>query len=253
MKTILGWTVNGPLRGDCNYDSTWGNRVATVSRISILTLDDLWEQQTKADFPECVEDEQPGLSRDDCQFLESVEKSVKLVDGHYNIDLPLRKKDVKMPNNRNVAVQRALSLKKRFMKDSLFHTHYTGFMSDSTSVLKYINNKTSRFKIFVANRVAEILSTTKSSQWRHVSTSSNPADLASRGTRVNTFLKSEVWLLGPSFLTEPEVKWPANIEFSGTLSAQDPEVKAVVSVNAVKAEEQVLSCVSLNTSRLGPG
>ena len=662
VKTVLGWTVNGPLRGDCTDDST-SERAATVSRISIVTLDDLWEQQVKLDFPECAQDEQQGLSREGTQFMESAKESVKLLDGHYSIGLPLRKADTKMPNNRNVAVQRALSLKRRLTKDSLFHTQYTDFMSDmmakgyaervpledlgrsdgrvwylphhgvihpqkkklrvvfdcaatfqgtslnaqllqgpdltsslvgvitrfrrepvvlmaditamfhqvrvprtdsdllrflwwpdgehdqdlvehrmvvhlfgatsspscasyalrkcaednqdlfsqttadtvlnnfyvddclasvgseeealtlyrelcelckkggfqltkwisnsrkvlaaipqeerslevkdldldsenlpveralgvqwcvqsdsfrfkitlrdrpltrrgilsvissiydplgflspvglvakrilqslcrcqlgwddslpaataqewtawleelqqlddfkvvrcfkppgfgevsstqlhhfadasedgygtvtyllqqnihgqthcafvmgkarvaplkpvtiprmeltaavmasrmdklwrkelkmplqqsvfwsdSTSVLKYINNKTSRFKTFVANRVAEILSTTETPQWRYVNTSSNPADLASRGTRVSTFLKSEAWLLGPSFLMEPEAKWPENIELSGKLSAEDPEVKtvvsvlSVVSVNAVRAEEQ---------------
>ena len=74
------------------------------------------------------------------------------------------------------------------------------FWTDSTSVLKYIRNETSRFKTFVANRVSEILSMSTPSQWRYVDTLSNPADLASRGTRVESFLRSDVWVSGPKFL-----------------------------------------------------
>lgn len=38
------------------------------------------------------------------------------------------------------------------------------FWADSTSVLKYIRNKTARFKTFVANRVSEILRMSSLSQ-----------------------------------------------------------------------------------------
>lgn len=59
--------------------------------------------------------------------MESVTKSVELVDGHYNIGLPIRQANVKMPNNKVVAEQRALSLKRRFNRDSNFHSEYINF------------------------------------------------------------------------------------------------------------------------------
>lgn len=65
--------------------------------------------------------------------MESVHESAKLIDGHYSIGLPLRKGDVKMPNNRIIALQRALSFKRRFTKDTLFHVHYTDFLTDMIS------------------------------------------------------------------------------------------------------------------------
>lgn len=58
------------------------------------------------------------------------------------------------------------------------------FWTDSTSVLKYINNKT-RFKTFVANRIAEIDKVSHARQWRYVNTVNNPADLA--GLKVKCF------------------------------------------------------------------
>ncbi|KAG1936405.1 hypothetical protein F2P79_018737 [Pimephales promelas] len=133
VKTMLGWTVNGPLRRDECREITSGQPDVTVNRISIANLKDLWNEQLKADFPECSQDEQMGLSREDCQFMEFVTKSAKLVDGHYSIGLPLRKKDVNMPNNRKVAEQRAMSLTRRFEKDATFHADYTVFMNDIIS------------------------------------------------------------------------------------------------------------------------
>lgn len=117
VQTMLGWTVNGPLRtegGDCE------NLIVTANRISAVRVDDLWKQQFQVDFPECSQEEQLGPSREDCQFMEMVQNTVKLEDGHYSIALLLRKRGVSMPNNHKLAEQRALSLKRRFQKDALW-------------------------------------------------------------------------------------------------------------------------------------
>uniref|UniRef100_A0A3Q2QGI5 Arachidonate 15-lipoxygenase B n=1 Tax=Fundulus heteroclitus TaxID=8078 RepID=A0A3Q2QGI5_FUNHE len=102
------------------------------------------------------------------------------------------------------------------------------FWTDSTSVLKYIKNETSRFRTFVANRVTEILNVSCEAQWRHVSTSSNPADLASRGLGVKAFLMTEQWTCGPRFLLCSEKHWPTNPDDSIELLEQDDhEVKII--------------------------
>lgn len=86
IKTILGWTVNGPLGGD-NGD---GMDVVTVNRISVLNVEELWQRQFITDFPECSYDEQPGQWREDQRFMKLVQDSARLVDGHYQVALPLR-------------------------------------------------------------------------------------------------------------------------------------------------------------------
>lgn len=130
IKTILGWTVNGPLRGDCHIsDQKCLQPDVTVNRISVARLDELWEGQLKMDFPETLQDEQPGLSREDKRFLELVSESTKLIDGHYSIGLPVRQRYLKMPNNKTVVEQRALTLKRRLSKDPSFHSDYITFMS----------------------------------------------------------------------------------------------------------------------------
>ena len=55
------------------------------------------------------------------------------------------------------------------------------FWTDSTTVLRYIKNDSSRFQTFVANRVEFIRSITEKDQWKYVNSEVNPADDASRG------------------------------------------------------------------------
>ena len=64
VKTMLGWTVNGPLGGEGSDDPVTQSAVS-INRISAVTLDELWNQQFKTDFPENSQDELQGLSRED--------------------------------------------------------------------------------------------------------------------------------------------------------------------------------------------
>ena len=82
------------------------------------------------------------------------------------------------------------------------------YWTDSTTVLKYINNENQRFETFVTNRVRFIRSTSKPTQWRYVPSSLNPADLLSRGVQVKKFHVLEEWKNGPAFLSKPESHWP---------------------------------------------
>lgn len=124
IKTILGWTINGPLR---KMDITCtGKPVVTANRISVIKLENLLRQQIKMDFPEHRHEERTEMSKEDHKFMESVSKTVKLVDGHYCIGLPLRE-GLDFPNNRCVAEERALNLKRKFLRNSKF---YEGFMAD---------------------------------------------------------------------------------------------------------------------------
>ena len=77
-------------------------------------------------------------------------------------------------------------------------------------MLNYIRNESRRFQTYVANRVTEIRELTFPHQWRHCPGAINPADDASRGLRIEEFLRSERWLKGPPFLRQSEDQWPEN-------------------------------------------
>lgn len=91
------------------------------------------QQQIKMDFPEHQHKERSEMSMEDHRFLESVSKTVKLVDGHYCIGLPLKDGGLEFPNNQCVAEQRALNLKRKFLWNSKFFQEYKDFMVDILS------------------------------------------------------------------------------------------------------------------------
>ena len=57
------------------------------------------------------------------------------------------------------------------------------YWSDSTIALQYINNDTLRMKVYVANRVSEILELSSRSEWRHIPGDINTADILTRGVK----------------------------------------------------------------------
>ena len=79
------------------------------------------------------------------------------------------------------------------------------------TVLRYIPNVFTRFKIFVAHRVQQIQDLSEVSAWNYVPTDKNPADNASRGFSPSDTSKLKFWLNGPSFLKE-ETKYPRLFE-----------------------------------------
>ncbi|XP_055306802.1 uncharacterized protein LOC129571056 [Sitodiplosis mosellana] len=80
--------------------------------------------------------------------------------------------------------------------------------SDSMIVLHWLAKQPDELKAFVSNRVKLIQDRTKHYRWKHVISSDNPADLVSRGMKMHDFLKSKLWLEGPSWLKLEEAKWP---------------------------------------------
>lgn len=110
------------------------------------------------------------------------------------------------------------------------------FWTDSTTVLKYIENDALRFKTFVANRVSFIREATTSSQWKYVNTTQNPADQASRGLKIQSFMESKSWFQGPSFLRK-EVEWPKQPEQCPYLTEDDVEVKTSAAVSCTNSNE----------------
>ncbi|XP_033116718.1 uncharacterized protein LOC117116731 [Anneissia japonica] len=101
------------------------------------------------------------------------------------------------------------------------------FWRDSMDVLWWVRGRSRSFKPFVANRIGEIQQKTNPNQWRHVPTKSNPADVASRGTTVESLKVNKMWWNGPEFLMECEERWPVNkIEQGGSVTEQRKYVRS---------------------------
>ena len=75
------------------------------------------------------------------------------------------------------------------------------YTSDSECTLATLNKDSTALKEFMGNRVAEIISLSNISQWYHVRSSHNIADLATRkGATVDDISEDSVWQNGPSWL-----------------------------------------------------
>ena len=74
------------------------------------------------------------------------------------------------------------------------------YWTDSMTVLKYLRNVSTRFKVFVAHRVQQIQDVSDVNAWNYVPSGENPADLASRGIHPSDKEKLKFWLEGPQFL-----------------------------------------------------
>lgn len=80
--------------------------------------------------------------------------------------------------------------------------------TDSSVVLAWVTQHPSRWKPFVANRVADIQTRLPQAEWRYVSTHANPADCASRGILGDELPRHSLWWTGPPWLTRERSHWP---------------------------------------------
>ena len=82
--------------------------------------------------------------------------------------------------------------------------------TDSHVVLGWLHGNPRRFKVFVGNRVSEILELTPPNLWRNMSSKDNPADCASRGLYPDQLANHSQWWHGPEWLHQSESQWPVS-------------------------------------------
>ena len=87
-------------------------------------------------------------------------------------------------------------------------TENTFFWTDSEVCLHWIKIHAKSFKAFVAHRIGEIQSATDPTQWRHVPTAENPADVGTRPVTITELRSRDLWWKGPEFLQKRISEWP---------------------------------------------
>ncbi len=81
-------------------------------------------------------------------------------------------------------------------------------------VLAWLQKPLHKMKVFVANRIAMIRDFLQDSEWQHVQSEYNPADLPSRGVSAKELAKSELWWKGPPWLSLQVQQWPSQPEIT---------------------------------------
>jgi len=169
VRSILGWGIIGPV-GIPATDSRDKDGISTCNRIvaheigtgSGSNLSFVLQSQTKEklipvmvqrmfkqDFSERTVNLQ-GLSSEDRRFLSIAEEGIRhLENGHYELPLPIKKPDIQLPNNQELAVRRLNQLKRKLMSDERYRQDYLAFMDKM-------------FKQGYAERIPETQGTVKS-------------------------------------------------------------------------------------------
>ena len=139
VKTELGWSVVGPMRGAstgaraCRYTSASEGRGELCHFAFRVHAREVTPMQIarmlEADFQEVRTDKR--MSQEDQRFLKLMEeKMCQREDGHFEAPLPLKDPTLKFPNNRQAAEQRLTGLKKRLNREPSFRHDYENFMTD---------------------------------------------------------------------------------------------------------------------------
>ncbi|MPC59371.1 hypothetical protein E2C01_053390 [Portunus trituberculatus] len=126
-RTLLGWTINGPIGLD-GHDATAVNShvTTTTAENQRKYLDHqvnlVWElNATKnCDDPISVEDK---------RVTKLWSENVVQVDGHYQLPIPFRNKNPDLPDNKDLAERRLESLRRRHVKHLELFVRYQEEMS----------------------------------------------------------------------------------------------------------------------------
>jgi hypothetical protein len=107
-RTALGWGIIGIVEAKVNKESD--DNFVVVNRV--ITHE--------ANVGPC----------EDKMFINKVKKGIhQREDGHYEIPLPFKDDEVKLPNNKSQALSRLSKLKQRFLRDKKYQTDYLTFMN----------------------------------------------------------------------------------------------------------------------------
>lgn len=111
--------------------------------------------------------------------------------------------------------------------------------TDSTITLSWIRSLPHRWKSFVANRIREIIENVGNTEWRHVSSQHNPADIASRGLSSSELKGNSLWWNGPTWLQADHREWPKTI-LSTSIQGLTEEKKGLKSFHTNASKYQLV-------------
>ena len=135
---------------------------------------------------------------------------------------PIR--EITIPRLKLSAALISSKLSKMVCEELEYKQNATVYWTDSTSVLKCLNNETKRFHTFESNRLTTIREHTSPSHWRYVPSKDNPADDALKGLKIESLIQNGRWMNGPEFLWKEENHWPQMITVP-QMKDNDPEVR----------------------------
>jgi len=83
--------------------------------------------------------------------------------------------------------------------------------SDSAIVLSWLKNPHTSFKVYVSNRVHQIITLMPDCRWLHIRSEENPADCASRGVLPSVLSTLSLYWQGPRFIHDDTATWDVTV------------------------------------------
>ena len=123
-KTVLGWTLNGPLVMEGKHKA-----IRTFVQAD-YKLEKQVEAQWKLDACELLDDDKHSMSINDERAVSIWEESIIKTEGHYQMAIPFKNRPPIMTNNRAVAVRRLQVLGRKLHKDNVLFHRYCSCMQD---------------------------------------------------------------------------------------------------------------------------
>ncbi|KAJ8031268.1 hypothetical protein HOLleu_27946 [Holothuria leucospilota] len=115
-RTVLGWTLNGPLRGD-NSDEPVVCNFIQANQAADADLEAQVEHFYKLDVGETLAKSVIEMSQDDKRVLEIWDDFIKLKSSHYEMDIPFKKTPPDLPDNKMMTEKRLQNLRRRLPKN----------------------------------------------------------------------------------------------------------------------------------------
>jgi hypothetical protein len=126
VKTIFGWTINGPLPGGRNNKGVTSNFVHADLKNEIETF---WRSEATT-VPQCIDEDSTSLSVEDRRAISIWNKSIRRDGEHYSLDIPFKRFPPKLQSNLSMASQRLEGLKRRLAKDETLLQTYRLYMNE---------------------------------------------------------------------------------------------------------------------------
>ena len=111
-----------------------------------------------------------------------------------------------------IAAVMGVKLALKICQNAGIHPESVKYLTDSTTVLWWLRS-TKELSIYCANRVCQIKELSLITQWYHVRTLLNAADIPTRGMAAEQLAKSILWWTGGILMTMAPEDWPQAIDF----------------------------------------
>ena len=119
VRTRLGWTINGPLKSRPTRQSR--NTISHFGKVEILEtpVAHFWEHESQYSTGEG-----DPISVEDTRVIKLWRATITQVKGHYQLPIPFRKVEPGLPNNKRLAEQRLMGLRRRLLRNPNLRERY---------------------------------------------------------------------------------------------------------------------------------